>query len=205
MRLKDARPAATPSSSKPATSSSTPVRGDRPETDSERLRRRILTFAGAAVGLAAAGVWMLLTGRIEPDAKTDRLGVDVVALASGEFAAQPREVIEGADLKPGGRAVAGTLEIRNQTSRPATASFRAKPSIPDVGRTLQIRATATGRVVFDGDLDGLEHWAHLPVPLQPGGVQKLTVTARIKRASRPLHGLSQNVTVAIELRRSTDT
>ncbi len=167
-------------------------------TPSGSLRRRMLTAAGALTGILAATA-LLLFARIGPDTEGDRLDVNLVAIPSGEFDVEPKTVIRNARLKPGSPAAAGVMKVRNQTGRKAMASFRAEPSVPDVGRTLYVRATVQGKTIFEGALEDLEEWVQIPVAIQPGKDQTVGLSTRVKRSDRPIHGLSQDVTVSVEV------
>jgi hypothetical protein len=108
---------------------------------------------GAALAALAVAGWQVQGGIDTPPAE-----VTLVAAPSEELALTP----------PGGTATTGTLRasepkdgleqrttVQNATGGPLLVGLRAEPATAELDRTLLVRVSAGGEIVFDGPLGDL--------------------------------------------------
>jgi len=157
---------------------------------------RVARWVGVSVGLAVAIV-ALHTWRI-PSGPGPLLGADVVFTAgpTGELGVSPAgRFVAGTDLRPSGRTLTGTLEIRNQTGKKLAVQLRAVPNLDDLDRILEVKISGRQGPLFQGDLEGLRRWTS-PVFIRPGRGQSLSFRAwMLPRAPGGYEGDDTSVTV----------
>ena len=117
---------------------------------------------GAALAALAVAGWQVQGGIDTPPAE-----VTLAAAPSDELALTP----------PGGTATSRTLRasepadgleqrttVQNATGGPLLVGLRAEPATAELDRTLLVRVSAGGEIVFDGSLGDLRAF---PIPLPP--------------------------------------
>jgi hypothetical protein len=136
---------------------------------------------GAALAALAVGGWQVQGGIDVPPAE-----VTLVAAPSGELALTP----------PGGTATSGKLRasepsdglahrttVQNATGGPLLASLRARPATAELDRTLHVRVSAKGEILFDGMLGELREGTPGSVELASHESAEVTVLAWIAPAA----------------------
>jgi hypothetical protein len=132
-----------------------------------RLRAAQFVRAGAFLaGLAVAAI--AVAGWRVPTHSTAGASLKVVAVGSNELQAYPAHPFSiSSDLRPGAsRGGVGQLSLLNTMAQPLAVRIHALPSVTDLDRMLQVRASGAGKQVFRGSLGDLRSWTrqHFVVP-----------------------------------------
>lgn len=106
---------------------------------------------GVSLAISAIIGWRLPRG-------TGRLGADVAVafLQTGTLQlSTATPLINASDLRPGGAAANGTVDVRNSSGSTLAVRVKAEPSIADLDSLLWIDVRASGRRVYRGTLGDL--------------------------------------------------
>ena len=143
-------------------------------------RTNLIRVAGTLIG-ATVVLALLLAARPGAHGSPLPASVRVLVAPTGELEVTPpppHPVLVGHSLRPGGRSVASTFGVRNQTGQHLAVELRAKADSSALNGLLRLRLSANGRALADTTLQGVEQNA-VGLNLASGAQSSLRIEAWI--------------------------
>jgi hypothetical protein len=162
---------------------------------------RWLRRSAFAAGLVAA-VTLVAIGRMPAGSGPLALDVAVTTGPTGELAVEPAgRVAAVTGLEPGGNSLHGRVTLQNQTDSPLAVRVRARPSISDADRALQVRLGGSAGDLYSGPAAGVRRFSRRPLLIEPRGSAIVDVAAWLPSGARE-GWRGRDVTLALEYRTS---
>jgi hypothetical protein len=132
-----------------------------------------------AAGVVAAAT-LVAIGRLPAGGGVLGLDVKVTSAPTGELAVAPAgTVATAAGLQPGEGELRGRVTLQSEASKPLDVHVRQLPSMTDADRSLRVRLSSAGRVVYDGTAGGLRSASKGSVRIASHGAAPLDIRAWI--------------------------
>jgi hypothetical protein len=161
-------------------------------------RHRLTKGTGALLGASLAALalqgWQVAGGSGHLPA-----GVVLEVNRTGELDVAPLgRFLATSGLRPGSRPAQDSFVLRNRTLRPLRVQLRALPSLPGLDGLLELRVTAGGHDLFEGDLRGLRRWTRARLRLSAAEARRVAVRVWLPRGVSGYEG--RRAAIELDLR-----